>query len=215
MSSNHPAESGKPEQLHLEESSIANDDGCIDETSFDKDAEKRLLRKLDWHIVPILWLIFMLAFLDRTNVCLAPGGSNVMSSADSILQIGNARIQGMTEDLNMTGNDYNIALLSFFVTYILFEVPSNIVSHAPINIINLPHLTKTTRIDNQACKAFHLLVEYHGALGHRHHRSRSCEESQKFDRTPTTSRSLRSRTIPWMSVFDLFVVQTIRTSMAI
>lgn len=34
----------------------------------------------------------------------------------------------MTEDLNMTGNDYNVALLSFFVTYILFEVPSNIVS---------------------------------------------------------------------------------------
>jgi hypothetical protein len=70
MSSNHPAESGKPEQLHLEESSIANNDGCIDETSFDKDGEKRLLRKLDWHIVPILWLIYMLAFLDRTNVCL-------------------------------------------------------------------------------------------------------------------------------------------------
>ena len=28
----------------------------------------------------------------------------------------------------MTGNDYNVALLSFFVTYILFEVPSNLVS---------------------------------------------------------------------------------------
>jgi len=34
----------------------------------------------------------------------------------------------MTEDLEMTGNDYNVALLSFFVTYILFEVPSNLVS---------------------------------------------------------------------------------------
>ena len=38
----------------------------------------------------------------------------------------------MTEDLNMTGNDYNVALLSFFITYILFEVPSNIVGpHNP------------------------------------------------------------------------------------
>lgn len=44
------------------------------------------------------------------------------------MQIGNAKIQGMTEDLNMTGNDYNIALLSFFITYIIFEVPSNLVS---------------------------------------------------------------------------------------
>jgi hypothetical protein len=34
----------------------------------------------------------------------------------------------MTEDLNMTGDDYNIALLAFFITYILFEVPSNLVS---------------------------------------------------------------------------------------
>lgn len=30
-------------------------------------------------------------------------------------------------DLHMAGNDYNVALLVFFVPYILFEVPSNIV----------------------------------------------------------------------------------------
>jgi hypothetical protein len=29
---------------------------------------------------------------------------------------GNARIQGMTEDLNMTGDDYNVALFTFFIT---------------------------------------------------------------------------------------------------
>lgn len=33
----------------------------------------------------------------------------------------------MTKDLNLTGNDYNVALLSFFVTYIIFEVPSNLI----------------------------------------------------------------------------------------
>jgi len=40
---------------------------------------------------------------------------------------GNARILGMTEDLDMTGDDYNIALFTFFIPYILFEVPSNII----------------------------------------------------------------------------------------
>lgn len=30
--------------------------------------------------------------------------------------LGNARIQGMTEDLNMTGDDYNVALFTFFIT---------------------------------------------------------------------------------------------------
>jgi hypothetical protein len=34
----------------------------------------------------------------------------------------------MTEDLNMTNDDHNIALLDFFIPYILFEVPSNLVS---------------------------------------------------------------------------------------
>ena len=33
----------------------------------------------------------------------------------------------MTKDLKMTGNDYNIALFIFFPSYILFEVPSNII----------------------------------------------------------------------------------------
>lgn len=40
---------------------------------------------------------------------------------------GNAKIQGLTEDLDMKKTDYNIALFVFFVPYILFEVPSNII----------------------------------------------------------------------------------------
>ena len=32
----------------------------------------------------------------------------------------------MTEDLKMTGDDYNVALFTFFITYILFEVRSSI-----------------------------------------------------------------------------------------
>jgi hypothetical protein len=72
------------------------------------DAEKRLLRKIDIHLIPILFLIYMLSFLDRIN-------------------IGNAKIQGLTQELHMSGTDYNATLLVFFVPYILLEVPSNIV----------------------------------------------------------------------------------------
>src|SRR5580692_2578112 len=42
------------------------------------------------------------------------------------MSVGNAKIQGLTEDLGLVGDQYNIALLVFFVPYILFEVPSNI-----------------------------------------------------------------------------------------
>lgn len=73
----------------------------------DRDLEKRLLWKLDIHVVPILMLLFLFAFLDRIN-------------------IGNARLQGLEDDLDMKGHDYNIALLIFFIPYILLEVPSNL-----------------------------------------------------------------------------------------
>ena len=75
--------------------------------SIDDQAEKKLLRKCDLHVVPVVSLLYVLSFLDRIN-------------------IGNARIQGLEKDLSMSGQDYNIALMVFFIPYILFEVPSNI-----------------------------------------------------------------------------------------
>jgi hypothetical protein len=43
------------------------------------------------------------------------------------MYIGNAKIQGLEADLKMKGSDYNISLFVFFIPYILFEVPSNII----------------------------------------------------------------------------------------
>lgn len=74
----------------------------------DEAAERRLVTKCDLHIIPVLFVLYMLSFLDRIN-------------------IGNAKIQGLTKELKMTGSQYNIALLIFFVPYILLEVPSNLV----------------------------------------------------------------------------------------
>ncbi|EEH04161.1 conserved hypothetical protein [Histoplasma capsulatum G186AR] len=74
----------------------------------DPKVERRLLWKFDIHIIPILFLVYFCAFLDRINV-------------------GNALIEGMLEELNMNNtNDPRIALLIFFVPYILLEVPSNV-----------------------------------------------------------------------------------------
>ena len=74
----------------------------------DRAAEKRLLWKLDLHVLPMISFLYMLAFVDRIN-------------------IGNARIQGLEKDLHMSGNDYNMALFVFFIPYVLLEVPSNII----------------------------------------------------------------------------------------
>lgn len=73
----------------------------------DRAAEKRLVRKCDLYVIPVLSLLYSLAFIDRIN-------------------IGNARLQGLEKDLKMKGQDYNVALFVFFIPYILVEVPSNI-----------------------------------------------------------------------------------------
>lgn len=69
---------------------------------------RKLMFKIDIHVIPWIAILYFLAFLDRVN-------------------IGNARLFGLEADTGLVGNQYNIALLLFFVPYILFEVPSNLV----------------------------------------------------------------------------------------
>lgn len=99
-------------------------------TNIDPVAEKKLLRKCDIRVLPPLFVLFLLAFLDRTNI--GTSNRNILSSVFTTLTtfVGNAKIQGLVEDLDMKGSKayrYNIALFIFFIPYILFEVPSNLV----------------------------------------------------------------------------------------
>jgi len=73
----------------------------------DAKAEKRMYRKIDYHLMPILALLYLVAFLDRGN-------------------IGNARLSGLEKDLSLTSGDYALALSIFFVSYNLAEVPANL-----------------------------------------------------------------------------------------
>ncbi|KAK1460007.1 major facilitator superfamily transporter [Colletotrichum melonis] len=68
--------------------------------------DKKLMWKVDLWLVPWLSLLYLLSFLDRTN-------------------IGNARLAGMEDDLKMSGTDYNMSLTIFFVSYAVFEPATN------------------------------------------------------------------------------------------
>ncbi|EMD88736.1 hypothetical protein COCC4DRAFT_81162 [Bipolaris maydis ATCC 48331] len=70
------------------------------------EEEKQLVKKIDSFLLPTMWLMYLLSYMDRTN-------------------IGNAKIAGMADDLGLTSNQYSIALVVFFVTYVAFEPPSN------------------------------------------------------------------------------------------
>lgn len=41
------------------------------------------------------------------------------------LQIGNAKIDGLIDDLDLDGNKYNISLTVFYILYVLIDIPSN------------------------------------------------------------------------------------------
>jgi MFS family permease len=70
--------------------------------------EKSLLRTLDWTLLPGVSLLYLVSFLDRSNVA-------------------NARLEGLIKDLHMTGNEYLTGLTVFFVGYISLEVVWNLI----------------------------------------------------------------------------------------
>ncbi|KAF8216633.1 major facilitator superfamily domain-containing protein [Mycena galopus ATCC 62051] len=69
--------------------------------------ERRLVRRIDWRLLPWLIFLYLLSFLDRSS-------------------IGNARLYNLEHDLKMSDNQYLVSLTVFFFSYAIFEVPSNI-----------------------------------------------------------------------------------------
>ncbi|KAM3563100.1 hypothetical protein ARSEF4850_002486 [Beauveria asiatica] len=110
----------KEQVAQVEVASSVGDSAAVKELSdddsqvgFSKPETSRLLRKLDRTLLPFLSLLYLLSFLDRAN-------------------IGNAKLAGLEQDLNMTGYDYSaspphgpIAVAIFFPFYVIAEVPSN------------------------------------------------------------------------------------------
>ncbi|KAI1364811.1 allantoate permease [Xylaria arbuscula] len=68
---------------------------------------KKLMRKVDIHLLPLLVLMYLLNFLDRNN-------------------LSQARLGTLEQDLGMSGTDFNLATSILFVGYILMQLPSNL-----------------------------------------------------------------------------------------
>ncbi|KIW58013.1 hypothetical protein PV05_02565 [Exophiala xenobiotica] len=75
----------------------------------DTQVEKRIKRKIDARLLPILGMMYTFSLIDRTNV-------------------GGARISGLDEAVDLdVGNRASTIILVFYVGYVIFELPSNIV----------------------------------------------------------------------------------------
>jgi len=73
-----------------------------------KAMNKRIVRKIDTRLLPILVLLFILNILDRGN-------------------LGQAKIAGMTTDLHLVGVDYNNIILVQYMGYIFTQFPAGFI----------------------------------------------------------------------------------------
>lgn len=80
--------------------------GTVRDISIELDPalEGRTLRKFDKYLLPPLAVILLLAYLDRSN-------------------LGNAKVFGFEEGLDLEGNQFNIISTCFYPAYVVLETP--------------------------------------------------------------------------------------------
>ncbi|KAI9480521.1 MAG: major facilitator superfamily domain-containing protein [Benjaminiella poitrasii] len=88
------------------------------------EVEKRLVRKLDYHLLIWAFWGYFANGLDRNNM-------------------PNAQTTGLSEDLNLVGNQYNWALTMFFIGYIILQIPANYIIARVRPSIMLPTVVVT------------------------------------------------------------------------
>ncbi|CAN9311817.1 unnamed protein product [Alternaria alternata] len=118
-----PAEMEKGDNVLFEEAN-GSDRSTDGEFTWTPEEEKKVRRKLDRVIVPLTTFLYLLCFLDRYG----PFHYTQKLFADYLysVNVGNARIQGMAEDLNLVGVRFNWVTSIFYIVYMFVEVPSNI-----------------------------------------------------------------------------------------
>jgi len=72
-----------------------------------KKLEKALVRKIDFRLLPMIILMYIMNYLDRNNIAAA-------------------RLAGLEKDLKMHGNQFQTCVSILFVGYILMQMPSNL-----------------------------------------------------------------------------------------
>ncbi|EAS34242.3 MFS transporter [Coccidioides immitis RS] len=85
--------------------------------NFSEERRKKCIRKIDWHLCPMLMVLYLCAYIDRAN-------------------IGNAKIEGLLTDLKLSGTQYSFAVSIFFLPYVICEVPSNGIAMTLTGVVN-------------------------------------------------------------------------------
>jgi sugar phosphate permease len=93
------------------------------------DVGQRARRRVAYRLLPFVFLLYVVNYLDRVNVSFA-----------------NLR---MSADLGLSDRVYGLGVGMFYVTYVLFEIPGAIIvalirSDEKYELNNIPHWVTTT-----------------------------------------------------------------------
>lgn len=81
---------------------LRHEEGGVREMTLED--ERRLRRKIDWMIVPLMWCCYCLQYLDKTL-------------------INYANVMGLEDDTGMSKDQFSNLALIFYVSYLAFEFP--------------------------------------------------------------------------------------------
>ncbi|KAK1765156.1 major facilitator superfamily domain-containing protein [Phialemonium atrogriseum] len=84
-----------------------------DRTLLTAEEEKKLLRRIDWHLMPLCSLIFMFKNLDSQNI----SNARIMNQGSD---------QNIMTQLGMTSDQYALLTAVYYIPYIVAEAPSNL-----------------------------------------------------------------------------------------
>ncbi|KAI0841201.1 putative pantothenate transporter [Hypoxylon sp. FL0890] len=82
-------------------------------TALTADEEKKLIRRIDWHLMPLCSLIFMFKNLDSDNV----SNARIMNRGTS---------HNIMTQLGLTSDEYALVTALYYIPYIVGEAPSNL-----------------------------------------------------------------------------------------
>lgn len=108
---NSPKGTVEPDEAVGEVKDVRNADAALDFLRHEgavrdmtPEDEKRLRRKIDWMVMPLMWCCYCLQYLDKTL-------------------INYANVMGLSSDANVTKAEFSNLALIFYVTYLAFEFP--------------------------------------------------------------------------------------------
>lgn len=105
------ANNEKTSYVYAQRTAVLGDSGAETDTnteSYNKSkAARRLLFKCDTRLIPILGCLYLVSFLDRSN-------------------IANARLFGLETSLHMPATGFNTCLWIFYLPFVIVEIPSNL-----------------------------------------------------------------------------------------